>query len=148
VAAWFARETPDALPTHVTLGGTKALDMRYGENPHQAAALYLTGEKRPGVARAQLVQGKPLSFNNINDADAAFELASSFDPEGRAGGRDHQTRQPVRRGASGSFGRGLCAGAALRSGLGLWRYRGDEHPLTGAAPAKHHRHFHRGDRRA
>jgi phosphoribosylaminoimidazolecarboxamide formyltransferase/IMP cyclohydrolase len=81
VAAWFARETPDALPTHVTLGGTKALDMRYGENPHQAAALYLTGEKRPGVARAELVQGKPLSFNNINDADAAFELASSFDPK-------------------------------------------------------------------
>ncbi len=80
VAAWFARDTPDALPTHVTLGGTKALDMRYGENPHQAAALYLTGEKRPGVARADLVQGKPLSFNNINDADAAFELASSFDP--------------------------------------------------------------------
>lgn len=81
VAAWFARETPDALPTHVTLGGTKALDMRYGENPHQKAALYLTGEKRPGVARAQLVQGKPLSFNNINDADAAFELACSFAPK-------------------------------------------------------------------
>ncbi|MBO6676227.1 MAG: bifunctional phosphoribosylaminoimidazolecarboxamide formyltransferase/IMP cyclohydrolase [Rhizobiales bacterium] len=81
VAAWFARDTPDALPNHVTIGGTKALDMRYGENPHQSAALYLTGEKRPGVARAELVQGKPLSFNNINDADAAFELASSFDPK-------------------------------------------------------------------
>ncbi|MFK7793529.1 MAG: bifunctional phosphoribosylaminoimidazolecarboxamide formyltransferase/IMP cyclohydrolase [Devosiaceae bacterium] len=80
VSAWFARQTPEALPTHVTLGGTKALHMRYGENPHQAASLYLTGDKRPGVARAQLVQGKPLSFNNINDADAAFELASSFDP--------------------------------------------------------------------
>lgn len=80
VAAWFARQTPDSLPTHMTLGGTKALDMRYGENPHQSAALYLTGEKRPGVARAELVQGKALSFNNINDADAAFELASSFDP--------------------------------------------------------------------
>lgn len=80
VSAWFARETPDSLPAHMTLGGTKALEMRYGENPHQSAALYLTGEKRPGVARAQLVQGKALSFNNINDADAAFELASSFDP--------------------------------------------------------------------
>lgn len=84
VSAWFARETPDSLPTHMTLGGTKALDMRYGENPHQPAALYLTGEKRPGVARAQLVQGKALSFNNINDADAAFELASSFDPANAA----------------------------------------------------------------
>lgn len=81
VAAWFARDTPDALPSHITLGGMKALDMRYGENPHQSAALYLTGEKRPGVARAELLQGKPLSFNNINDADAAFELASSFSPQ-------------------------------------------------------------------
>lgn len=86
VAAWFAHQTsgthaPSSLPTHVTLGGTKALEMRYGENPHQTAALYLTGEKRPGVARAQLVQGKALSFNNINDADAAFELASSFAPQ-------------------------------------------------------------------
>ena len=86
VAAWFARKETDTqpshtLPTHVTLGGTKALEMRYGENPHQRAALYLTGEKRPGVARAQLVQGKALSFNNINDADAAFELACSFAPD-------------------------------------------------------------------
>ncbi|MEM1286371.1 MAG: bifunctional phosphoribosylaminoimidazolecarboxamide formyltransferase/IMP cyclohydrolase [Pseudomonadota bacterium] len=80
VSAWFARKTPDALAKHTTLGGTKALEMRYGENPHQKAALYLTGEKRPGVARAELVQGKALSFNNINDADAAFELACSFDP--------------------------------------------------------------------
>lgn len=80
VSAWFARDSLNSLPTHMTLGGTKALEMRYGENPHQSAALYLTGEKRPGVARAELVQGKALSFNNINDADAAFELASSFDP--------------------------------------------------------------------
>ncbi|MEM6712855.1 MAG: bifunctional phosphoribosylaminoimidazolecarboxamide formyltransferase/IMP cyclohydrolase [Pseudomonadota bacterium] len=79
VAAWFARND-DALPTHATLGGIRALEMRYGENPHQKAALYLTGEQRPGVARAELVQGKALSFNNINDADAAFELASSFSP--------------------------------------------------------------------
>lgn len=81
VSAWFARHDPDCLPTHTTLGGTRALEMRYGENPHQKAALYLTGEKRPGVARAELVQGKALSFNNINDADAAFELASSFNPD-------------------------------------------------------------------
>ncbi len=78
VAAWFARDDHDTLPEHMTLGGTKSLTMRYGENPHQIAALYLTGEERPGVAHARLVQGKPLSFNNINDADAAFELASSF----------------------------------------------------------------------
>ena len=52
--------------------------MRYGENPHQDASLYLTGDKRPGAATANLIQGKALSFNNINDTDAAFELVSEF----------------------------------------------------------------------
>ncbi|MEJ0096687.1 MAG: bifunctional phosphoribosylaminoimidazolecarboxamide formyltransferase/IMP cyclohydrolase [Bauldia sp.] len=51
-----------------------------GENPHQAAALYRTAEPRPGVAGARQVQGKELSFNNINDTDAAFELVAEFDP--------------------------------------------------------------------
>ncbi len=92
IAAWFADEmemtgkkgeqdAPCDLPRHLTLGGTRASVMRYGENPHQAAALYLTGSKRKGAANARLVQGKPLSYNNLNDADAAFELASEFDPK-------------------------------------------------------------------
>jgi phosphoribosylaminoimidazolecarboxamide formyltransferase/IMP cyclohydrolase len=55
--------------------------LRYGENPHQAAALYLTGEARPGVATARQVQGKALSYNNINDTDAAYELVAEFDPQ-------------------------------------------------------------------
>ncbi|MEM6384326.1 MAG: bifunctional phosphoribosylaminoimidazolecarboxamide formyltransferase/IMP cyclohydrolase [Pseudomonadota bacterium] len=79
VASWFGRDEPDNLEERFAAGGEKALDMRYGENPHQKAALYLNGETRPGVARADQVQGKALSFNNINDADAAFELVSSFD---------------------------------------------------------------------
>jgi phosphoribosylaminoimidazolecarboxamide formyltransferase/IMP cyclohydrolase len=54
--------------------------MRYGENPHQAAALYVTGEKRPGVASARQLQGKALGYNNINDTDAAVELVAEFDP--------------------------------------------------------------------
>src|SRR3546814_9822823 len=53
-------------------------DLRYGENPHQQAAFYVTGEKRPGVATAQQLQGKELSYNNLNDTDAAFELVSEF----------------------------------------------------------------------
>jgi phosphoribosylaminoimidazolecarboxamide formyltransferase / IMP cyclohydrolase len=52
--------------------------MRYGENPHQWAAFYTTGEARPGVATARQVQGKSLSYNNLNDTDAAFELVSEF----------------------------------------------------------------------
>ena len=54
--------------------------LRYGENPHQNAALYLTAETRPGVATARQVQGKELSYNNINDTDAAYELVAEFDP--------------------------------------------------------------------
>ena len=70
--------------------------LRYGENPHQSAALYLTAETRPGVATARQVQGKELSYNNINDTDAAYELVAEFDPAGPRGGRDHQARQPLR----------------------------------------------------
>src|SRR5690554_2198768 len=55
--------------------------MRYGENPHQWAAFYADGSERPGVATAKQVQGKALSYNNINDTDAAFELVAEFDPE-------------------------------------------------------------------
>ena len=53
--------------------------MRYGENPHQQAAFYRTAENRPGVATAEQIQGKELSYNNLNDTDAAFELAAEFD---------------------------------------------------------------------
>lgn len=68
----------DGLGRHDAIGGSLELSMRYGENPHQNASLYLTGDKRPGAATAQLIQGKALSFNNINDTDAAFELVSEF----------------------------------------------------------------------
>jgi phosphoribosylaminoimidazolecarboxamide formyltransferase/IMP cyclohydrolase len=54
--------------------------MRYGENPHQAAAFYRTPEPRAGVATARKVQGKQLSYNNINDTDAAYECVAEFDP--------------------------------------------------------------------
>jgi len=63
-----------------SFAGTLREVMRYGENPHQWAAFYATGENRPGVATASQVQGKTLSYNNINDTDAAFELVSEFDP--------------------------------------------------------------------
>ncbi|MDH3335213.1 MAG: bifunctional phosphoribosylaminoimidazolecarboxamide formyltransferase/IMP cyclohydrolase, partial [Rhodospirillaceae bacterium] len=53
--------------------------MRYGENPHQMAAFYTNSENRPGVATATQIQGKELSYNNLNDTDAAFEIASEFD---------------------------------------------------------------------
>ncbi len=54
--------------------------MRYGENPHQQAAFYVGPEARSGVATARQLQGKELSYNNINDTDAAYELVAEFDP--------------------------------------------------------------------
>ena len=71
--------------------------MRYGENPHQSAGFYVTGDKRPGVATARQLQGKQLSYNNINDTDAAFELVAEFDPRASRRRRHHQARQSLRR---------------------------------------------------
>ncbi|MEW5421549.1 bifunctional phosphoribosylaminoimidazolecarboxamide formyltransferase/IMP cyclohydrolase [Amorphus sp. 3PC139-8] len=80
ISTWFAGEEENPDRTWVSLGGKLISEMRYGENPHQKAGFYATGASRPGVATARQVQGKALSYNNINDTDAAFELAAEFDP--------------------------------------------------------------------
>lgn len=68
------------FPEELTLGLKRAEVLRYGENPHQGGALYLDPkDKRPGVATARKVQGKELSYNNLQDADAAFECVAEFD---------------------------------------------------------------------
>ncbi|MEE8271804.1 MAG: bifunctional phosphoribosylaminoimidazolecarboxamide formyltransferase/IMP cyclohydrolase [Alphaproteobacteria bacterium] len=79
ISAWFALEVGEAFPGRFTAAGRLAETLRYGENPHQRAALYRTGRPRPGVVSAHQAQGKALSFNNINDTDAAFELVAEFD---------------------------------------------------------------------
>jgi len=78
ISAWFAEALKLEAPRHRAFGGALREVMRYGENPHQQAAFYVSGDKRPGVASADLLQGKKLSYNNINDTDAAFELVSEF----------------------------------------------------------------------
>jgi phosphoribosylaminoimidazolecarboxamide formyltransferase/IMP cyclohydrolase len=79
---WFGRELHDPLPDYFTIGGQRLQLLRYGENPHQQAALYATPEQRPGVANARQLQGKELSYNNLNDADAALECLAEFGMEG------------------------------------------------------------------
>jgi len=74
ISGWYARQLDEAAPEWAALGGKLQQALRYGENPHQSAAFYVTGEARPGVANARQVQGKALSYNNINDTDAAYEL--------------------------------------------------------------------------
>ena len=81
VSQWFAGEVNDAMPRSRSFAGFLSEELRYGENPHQAAGFYKTGDQRPGVASARQVQGKALSYNNINDTDAAFELVGEFDPQ-------------------------------------------------------------------
>ncbi len=83
ISNWLAQEIDEPTPKWRAFGGVLHPSfgaLRYGENPHQRAALYLTAETRPGVATARQVQGKDLSFNNINDTDAAYELVAEFDP--------------------------------------------------------------------
>jgi phosphoribosylaminoimidazolecarboxamide formyltransferase/IMP cyclohydrolase len=79
ISNWLAEALEIDLPDYRATGGRLQQGLRYGENPHQNAGFYVTGENRPGVATAVQVQGKELSYNNINDTDAAYELVSEFD---------------------------------------------------------------------
>ena len=80
ISNWFANELGDSAPDYRAMGGSLLEKMRYGENPHQAAGFYKTPEQRFGVSTARQVQGKTLSYNNVNDTDAAFECVAEFDP--------------------------------------------------------------------
>ena len=78
VAGWFEQRQGNSFPPEITWSGQRQALLRYGENPHQMAALYRSSQQRPGVASAVQCQGKALSYNNLNDTDAAFELVSEF----------------------------------------------------------------------
>ncbi|MGL4311998.1 MAG: bifunctional phosphoribosylaminoimidazolecarboxamide formyltransferase/IMP cyclohydrolase [Paracoccaceae bacterium] len=80
VSTWMAGAIGAKNPRRRAFAGALAQPMRYGENPHQQAAFYTDGSNRPGVATARQHQGKELSYNNINDTDAAYELVAEFDP--------------------------------------------------------------------
>jgi phosphoribosylaminoimidazolecarboxamide formyltransferase/IMP cyclohydrolase len=84
VSTWLAGAIGETAPRYRSFAGKLAQTLRYGENPHQQAAFYLDGSARPGVATAKQWQGKELSYNNINDTDAAFELVAEFAGQGPA----------------------------------------------------------------
>jgi phosphoribosylaminoimidazolecarboxamide formyltransferase/IMP cyclohydrolase len=81
ISNWFVAQLDDPAPAYRAVAGRLAQALRYGENPHQSAAFYHTGETRFGVATARQLQGKQLSYNNINDTDAAYECVAEFDPK-------------------------------------------------------------------
>ena len=80
ISQWFAfADQGETFPGMLAVNGRRAEELRYGENPHQQAALYVpVGPHIRGIAQAEQIQGKELSYNNYNDADAAFELAAEF----------------------------------------------------------------------
>jgi phosphoribosylaminoimidazolecarboxamide formyltransferase/IMP cyclohydrolase len=81
ISNWFAVQLKTDAPDYRAIGGRLIQALRYGENPHQQAAFYRTADRRPGVATARQLQGKELSYNNINDTDAAYECIAEFDAE-------------------------------------------------------------------
>jgi phosphoribosylaminoimidazolecarboxamide formyltransferase/IMP cyclohydrolase len=80
ISNWFAETLHDSAPDYRAFGGKLIQALRYGENPHQTAAFYRTPGERFGVASSRQLQGKELSYNNINDTDAAYECVAEFDP--------------------------------------------------------------------
>jgi phosphoribosylaminoimidazolecarboxamide formyltransferase/IMP cyclohydrolase len=86
IANWFTDylkepNTSATAPAWRIFAGRLIEPLRYGENPHQSAAFYRTAERRLGIATARQLQGKQLSYNNINDTDAAYECVAEFDPK-------------------------------------------------------------------
>ena len=79
ISGWFAGQVGEPFPRHWAIAGTRRQRLRYGENPHQAAAFYTAPPPVIGLATAEQLQGKELSYNNINDTDAAFELAAELE---------------------------------------------------------------------
>ena len=115
ISNWFARELKNDAPDFRAFGGRLIQSLRYGENPHQTAAFYATPDKRPGVASARQLQGKELSYNNINDTDAAYECIAEFDPSAYRGLRHRQACQSLRRCRGSRSGQRLSQGVGLRT---------------------------------
>ncbi|MGE3714792.1 MAG: bifunctional phosphoribosylaminoimidazolecarboxamide formyltransferase/IMP cyclohydrolase, partial [Alphaproteobacteria bacterium] len=78
ISRWFAAQLGEQFPERMTLSATRKQQLAYGENPHQHAAFYTVNLARHSLATAVQHQGKELSYNNINDTDAAWELVSEF----------------------------------------------------------------------
>lgn len=78
IGAWFAKESDDPFPERLVIAAERGDVLRYGENPHQRAAVYKIPNAGVGVAQAEQLQGKELSYNNLNDTDAAYELVAEF----------------------------------------------------------------------
>ena len=148
ISAWFANQLGETTPKARAIVGQLAEALRYGENPHQSASFYRSGEQRFGVATAMQVQGKELSYNNLNDTDAAYELVAEFDPKAKRRRRHHQACQSLRRRHRRDACRGVPQGARLRFRQRLRRHRRAEPHARRGGRARDRQDLHRGDHRA
>ncbi len=146
ISNWLAAELGETAPAFRAVGGTLAEAMRYGENPHQSAAFYHGPERRFGVATMRQLQGKQLSYNNVNDTDAAFECVAEFDPARTAAVVIVKHANPCGV-AEGDAGGGVREGARLRPRLRLRRHRGAEPPARRGLSQADHADLHRGHHR-
>ena len=122
ISNWFAGELKTDAPDFRAFGGRLIQPLRYGENPHQTAAFYRTPDKRPGVATARQLQGKELSYNNINDTDAAYRMHRRIRSGAHRGLRHRQARQSLRRRRRRRSRQRLSQGAWPANPIGLWRH--------------------------
>ena len=140
IAAWLARETGEAFPERCPVPARRRSLLRYGENPHQRAALYATGGEPMGLAAAVSSRARSCRFNNLNDADAA----SRSWPTSPSPLLPSQARQPMRRGRRRRLGRGLPQGPGLRPEERLRRRRRLQPPARRRGRARDRRDLHRG----
>ena len=131
ISGWFADALDVEHPAWRAFGGRLDSVMRYGENPHQQAGFYVTGEKRPGVATARQLAGQAALLQQHQRHRRRLRAGRRVRSAAHGGGGDHQARQPVRRGGGRDAEGRLSEGARLRSGLGLRRHRrGEPHCST------------------
>ena len=148
ISNWFAETLHDEAPDYRAFGGRLIQPLRYGENPHQSAAFYRAPGERFGVASARQLQGKELSYNNINDTDAAYECVAEFDPKRTAACVIVKHANPCGVAEGANLARCLSQGAGLQFNVGLRRHRGAQSKTRRGSGEGDHRDFYRGDHRA
>ena len=148
IANWFAGELGERAPAYRTFGGRLIEALRYGENPHQSAAFYRTPDARFGVATARQAQGKQLSYNNINDTDAAYECVAEFDPARTAACAIIKHANPCGVAEGESLSDAYRKALACDPVSAYRRHRRAQPHARCGRGARHHRNLHRSDHRA
>ena len=148
ISNWFADTLHDSAPDYRAFGGKLIQPLRYGENPHQSAAFYRAPGERFGVASSRQLQGKELSYNNINDTDAAYECVAEFDAGRTAACVIVKHANPCGVAEAGNLVEAYRKALACDSDLRLRRHRRAQPQARCRSGQGDHRDLHRSDHRA